>query len=51
VAGPLEAFVAGGVEVAFGTIDVSVVAARPAGGADTIPAARAVAQAGLRLRF
>jgi len=51
VAGPLEAFVAGGVEVAFGTVDVSVLAAQPAGGAATIPAARAVAQAGLRLRF
>jgi hypothetical protein len=51
VAEPLEAFVAGGAEVAFGTVDVSVVAARPAGGASQIPAARAVAQAGLRLRF
>jgi hypothetical protein len=51
LAGPLEAFVAGGVELAFGTVDVSVVAAQPAGGAATIPAARAVAQAGLRLRF
>jgi hypothetical protein len=51
VAGPLEVFAAGGAELAFGTVDVTVVAAMPAGGTSRIPAARAVGQAGLRLRF
>jgi hypothetical protein len=51
VTGPLEAFVAGGAEIAFGTVDVTVVAAAPPRGTSRIPAARAVAQAGLRLRF
>jgi hypothetical protein len=51
VAGQLEAVLAGGAEIAFGTVDVSVVAAKPAAGAAQIPAVRAVAEAGLRLRF
>jgi hypothetical protein len=51
VTGPLEVVVAGGAELAFGTVDVSVVAAKPAGGSSQVPVARAVAQAGLRLRF
>jgi hypothetical protein len=51
LSGPLELFVAGTAEVAFGTVDVRVLAAAPAGGADRIPAARALGEAGLRIAF
>jgi hypothetical protein len=48
---PVELVLDGGVEVAFGTVDVTVVAAPPAAGTATIPAVRAVANLGVRLRF
>jgi hypothetical protein len=47
----LELVLGGGLEVAIGTVDVTVVAAPPAAGHATIPAARAVAEAGVRMRF
>jgi hypothetical protein len=47
----LDLVLGGGLEVAFGTVDVTVVAAPPAGGAATIPAVRAVADLGVRLRI
>jgi hypothetical protein len=50
LAGALELLLGGGAEVAFGTIDVTVVAP-PASGSARIPALRGVAEAGIRLRF
>jgi hypothetical protein len=50
VARPLELVVAGGAELAAGTVDV-VVLAVGGGGTARIPEARACGQAGLRLRF
>jgi hypothetical protein len=47
----LELVLGGGAEVAFGTIDVSVVPAPAGGGTATIPVLRAVANAGIRMRF
>jgi hypothetical protein len=47
----LELVLAGGVEIAAGTIDVTVVASPPQGGTARIPAARAVAEAGARVHF
>jgi hypothetical protein len=49
--GAVELLLGAGTEVAFGTIDVTVVATAPAGGAATIPALRAIAEGGVRLRF
>jgi hypothetical protein len=46
----LELFLGGGAEVAAGTVDV-VVLAPGAGGSARVPAARALGEAGLRLRF
>jgi hypothetical protein len=51
IAGPLELVATARAEVAFGTVDVTVLAARPAGGTARIPAARALGEAGLRVRF
>jgi hypothetical protein len=51
VAPNVEAVLGGALEVAFGTVDVTVVAAAPANGSATIPALRAVADLGVRLRF
>jgi hypothetical protein len=48
--GPVELCVAGGLEAAFGTVDVTVVAPSGSGSA-RLPAARAVGEAGLRVRF
>jgi hypothetical protein len=47
----LDLVLGGALEVAFGTVDVTVVAAPPGGGTVTIPAARAAAEAGVRVRF
>lgn len=47
----LDLVLGGGLELAFGTVDVTVVAAPPAGGTATIPAARAAADVGARIRF
>jgi hypothetical protein len=47
----VEAVLNAGIEVAFGTVDVTVVAAPPANGSATIPALRAVADLGVRARF
>jgi hypothetical protein len=51
LAGALELMMAGGAEIAFGTVDVTVVAAPPAGGTASLPATRAIAEVGLRARF
>jgi hypothetical protein len=51
LAGPLELVVAARAEVAFGTVDVTVLAARPPRGTAQLPAARALGEAGLRVRF
>jgi hypothetical protein len=51
VADGLEAFVSAGAELAFGTIDVTVVAAPPRGGTVRIPPERGLAACGLRARF
>jgi hypothetical protein len=51
LAGPLEAFLSANVELAFGTVDVTVVAASPAGGTARIPEERGLASGGLRARF
>jgi hypothetical protein len=47
----LDLLLGAGTEIAFGTIDVNVVAASPAGGSAHIPVLRAVAEGGLRARF
>lgn len=47
----VEAVLDAGIEVAFGTVDVTVVAAPPANGSATIPALRAVTDLGVRARF
>jgi hypothetical protein len=51
LAGPLELVLAAAAELAFGTVDVTVVAAAPTGGTQHIPPARVVADVGLRARF
>jgi hypothetical protein len=51
LAGALELLLAGGAELAFGTVDVTVVAPSPAGGSARIPPLRGLAEAGIRLRF
>jgi len=51
LAGPLELVAAVGAEVAFGTIGVTVTPPPPGGGTATIPALRALAEAGIRARF
>jgi hypothetical protein len=51
VAPNVEAVLGAALEVAFGTVDVTVVAAAPANGSATIPALRAVADLGVRMRF
>jgi hypothetical protein len=51
LAGQLELLLGGGAELAFGTIDVTVLAASPAGGHAEIPPLRGIAEAGIRLRF
>jgi hypothetical protein len=47
----LELVVAAGTEVAFGTIDVIIATAPQSAGTATIPALRALAEGGIRLRF
>jgi hypothetical protein len=51
LAGALELVASGGAELAFGTIDVTVLAAPPAGGNARIPVTRVVGWGGLRARF
>jgi hypothetical protein len=51
IARRLEFLLAGGAEIAAGTIDVTVVARSPQGGTARIPACRALASAGVRVRF
>jgi hypothetical protein len=47
----LELVLRGGAELAFGTVDVTVVATRSASGTARLPASRALAGIGLRARF
>jgi hypothetical protein len=49
--GAIDLLLGAGAEVAFGTIDVTVVPAPPSGGSAHIPVLRAVAEGGLRARF
>jgi len=51
VARTLELVLRGGAELAFGTVDVTVVAAPPASGTARLPASRALGGIGLRARF
>lgn len=51
LAGPLELVLAAAAEIAFGTVDVTVVAAAPVGGTEHIPVVRVVGDLGLRARF
>ena len=51
VSDTLDLLLGAGTEIAFGTIDVTVAAAPPAGGSAHIPVLRAVAEGGLRARF
>jgi hypothetical protein len=51
VARRLELLLAGGAEIAAGAIDVTVLAPSPQGGTARIPACRALAEAGVRVRF